>query len=74
MNYKLNRANPEAESLAARLDEIRMPAYERLTAQAHLARAELISDWIVAAVRAFQSLFAKRASTCSRLARTGQGS
>jgi hypothetical protein len=32
-----------------------MPAYERLAAQAHLARAEAISDLIVAAVRAIES-------------------
>ena len=33
-----------------------MPAYERLTARAHLARAEEISDVIVAAIRALQSI------------------
>ena len=42
--------------LSARLDDIRMPAYERLTARGHLARAEEISDLIVSALRALQSL------------------
>ena len=41
--------------LSARLDDIRMPAYERLTASAHLARAEAISDLIVAAIRVLRS-------------------
>jgi hypothetical protein len=53
MNYNLSRTNPP--SLGARLREIHMPAYERLAAQAHLARAEAISDLIVAAVRAIES-------------------
>ena len=56
MNYKLKRTNPEADALYARLNEIQMPAYERLTAQAHLARAEAISDLIVAVVRALKSV------------------
>ena len=34
-----------------------MPAYERLAAQAHLARAEAIADLIVAAIKAVESLF-----------------
>ena len=36
--------------------EIRMPAYERLAAQAHLARAEAIADLIVAAIQGGKSL------------------
>jgi len=55
MNRKLSRTNAGA-TLQRRLDEINMPSYERLTAQAHLARAEAISDLIVAGVRAVQSL------------------
>jgi hypothetical protein len=54
MRNELKSAN--ACDLSARLDDIQMPAYERLTARAHLARAEAISDLIVAAVRALQSL------------------
>lgn len=54
MNETLKRA--QAGDLFARLDEIRMPAYERLTARAHLARAEEISDLLVAAIRALQSI------------------
>jgi hypothetical protein len=45
-----------ASNLSARLDDIQMPAYERLTARAHLARAEEISDLIVNAIRALQSV------------------
>lgn len=59
MNYKFKRTNPETDALYARLDEIRMPSYERLSAKAHLARAEAISDLIVAVVRALKSV-AKR--------------
>ena len=54
MNYNLSRTKATS-NLEARLREIRMPAYERLTAQAHLARAEAIADLIVAAVRALES-------------------
>ena len=54
MSNELKRA--KACDLSARLDDIRMPAYERLTARAHLARAEEISDLIVAAIRALQSV------------------
>ena len=53
MKHDLSRTNAD---LQARLNEIGLPAYERLAAQAHLARAEAISDFIVAAVRAVQSL------------------
>ena len=42
--------------LSARLDDIQMPAYERLTARAHLARAEEISDLIVGAICALQAV------------------
>ena len=60
MSNELKRA--KANDLSARLDEIQMPAYERLTARAHLARAEEISDLIVAAIRALRSV-AKALST-----------
>ena len=55
MNYNLSRTKASSD-LEARLLEIRMPEYERLTAQAHLARAEAIAGLIVAAVRGMQSL------------------
>jgi len=55
VNYNLSRTNAGV-SVEACLREIRMPPYERLAAQAHLARAEAISDLIVAAVRAVESL------------------
>jgi len=54
MSNELKR--DKASDLSARLDEIQMPAYERLTARAHLARAEEISDLVVAAIRALQSV------------------
>lgn len=65
MSNALKRAC--ACDLSARLDDIQMPSYERLTARAHLARAEAISELIVAAVRALQSL--ARALTRLRLRR-----
>ena len=55
MNDNLSRTKA-CSNLEARLREIRMPEYQRLTAQAHLARAEAIADLIVAAVRAMKSL------------------
>ena len=42
--------------LQQRLDEIRMPSYERLLAHAHLARAEAIADVIVRAVNGLKAL------------------
>jgi hypothetical protein len=61
------RTRSSHEALSARLEEIRMPASERLAARAHLASAEAISDLIVAAVRALQSV--ARALTARRLRR-----
>ena len=42
--------------LQERLNEIRMPSYERLVAQAHLERAEVIADLIAAAIHAPKAL------------------
>jgi len=42
--------------LQQRLGEIQMPSYERLVAQAHLARAEAIVDLIVGAVNGLKTL------------------
>jgi hypothetical protein len=55
MKRNLSRTKADLQ-LHGRLNEIRMPSYERLIAQAHLARAEAISDLIVAAIRGIQSL------------------
>ena len=52
----MNNESRRACDLSARLDQIHMPAYERLTARAHLARAEEISELIVAAIRAVQAM------------------
>lgn len=65
MSDELKRA--PASDLSARLDDIQMPAYERLTARAHLARAEEISDLVVAAIRAIQ--YVAKALTTRRLRR-----
>jgi len=51
VKMKLNRTNADRELLRARLEEINMPSYERLIAQAHLERAEVLSDLIVAVAR-----------------------
>jgi hypothetical protein len=42
--------------LQQRLDEIQMPSYERLVAQAHLAKAEAIADLVVRAVNGLKAL------------------
>ena len=52
MSYK---KTPD-DLLQQRLDEIQMPSYERLVAQAHLARAEAIADVIVRAVNGLKAL------------------
>jgi predicted MarR family transcription regulator len=52
MSYKRARDG----LLQQRLDEIQMPSYERLVAQAHLARAEAIADVIVRAVNGLKAL------------------
>jgi predicted MarR family transcription regulator len=52
MSYK---KTPD-DLLQQRLDEIQMPSYERLVAQAHLARAEAIADLIVGAVNGLKAL------------------
>jgi len=56
MKTKLNRTNADRDILRARLDAINMPSYERLTAQAHLERAEVIADLIVAVARKVKAL------------------
>lgn len=56
MKTMLNRTNSDRDLLRARLDEIVMPSYERLTAQAHLERAEVIADLIVAVARKVKAL------------------
>ena len=58
--------------LQERLNEIRMPSYERLVAQAHLARAEVIADLIAAALHAPKTLARAVAQWRSRtLAKVG---
>ena len=54
MSYDRNSAGNRL--LQQRLNEIRMPPYERLVARAHLARAEAIADLIGAAIRAPKAL------------------
>lgn len=56
MEKKLNRTNPERDLLRARLNAISMPSYERLIAQAHLERAEVLTDLIVAVARKVKAL------------------
>lgn len=55
MDEYLNRTKPYS-ALEARLREIDLPPYERLAAQAHLARAEALSDAIVGTARGIRSL------------------
>ena len=56
MSNRLPRTRSSNDLLYTRLDQIRMPAYERLAAEAHLASAEAITDLIVASIRALQSV------------------
>ena len=59
MENKMNRTNPDLDILYSRLNEIRMTPYERLTAEAQLARAEAIAELLV-----------RTAHTVKKLART----
>ena len=56
MSNRLPRTRSSNDLLYTRLNEIRMPAYERRVAEAHLASAEAITDVVVAAIRALQSV------------------
>lgn len=56
MSNPLERTRSPNDLVYTRLNEIRMPAYQRLAAEAHLASAEAITDLIVAAIRALQSV------------------
>jgi hypothetical protein len=49
MSY--NRTVSGRSLLQERLNEIQMPSYERLAAQAHLARAEAIANLIVGGIQ-----------------------
>jgi hypothetical protein len=56
LSNPLERTRSSNDLWHTRLNEIRMPAHERLAAEAHLASAEAITDLIVAAIRALQSV------------------
>lgn len=51
MKPNVNKSNAGLKAIEARLDEIRMPSYERMLAKAHLARAEAVADLIVGVAR-----------------------
>ena len=61
MTNRIRGTNSRCLNLQERLDQIQMPSYERLAAQAHLARAEAIAELIAAGIRKMGSLahFAK---------------
>ena len=67
MSNRLPRTCSANDLLYTRLNEIRMPAYERLVAEAHLASAEAITDVVVAAIRPLQSV--RKALAARRLRR-----
>ena len=56
MTSRIRGTNSRCVNLQERLNEIQMPSYERLTAQAHLARAEAIAELIAAGIRKVASL------------------
>ena len=63
MQYRLSKPNPEVAQLAALLERVRMPEYERLRARAHLDRAEAVADLLArawTAVRSMSSAFVVR--------------
>lgn len=60
MERKLNRTNRELGTLIERLKEVRMPEYERLAAEAHLARAEAIADLLVRAAGTLKAVARRR--------------
>lgn len=47
----------DIEFLLRRIDEVRMGEYERMRAKAHLARAEAVADFLVAAAGALGRIF-----------------
>ena len=61
MTSRIRGTNSRGMSLQERLDQVQMPSYQRLTAQAHLARAEAIAELIAAGIHKVGSLahFAK---------------
>ena len=54
------KRSKELESLAHRLDEMRMSDHDRIRARAHLERAEAIADLLAALVGTIRRLFRKR--------------
>ena len=56
MTNRIRGTNSRSISLQERLDQIQMPSYQRLTAQAHLARAEAIAELIAAGIHKVGSL------------------
>jgi hypothetical protein len=56
MTDRLSKTSAEPAEISALLDRVQMPDYERLSAQAHLARAEAIADLMVRAGSAMRSL------------------
>jgi hypothetical protein len=51
MSKSISNSNSELDALTARLKEIRMPSYERIHAEAQLARAEALAEAIATAAR-----------------------
>ena len=56
MNGEFSKTNDEFESISARLREVRMTEHDRLIAQAHLMRAQAISNLLVALGRGLKAL------------------
>ncbi len=50
MSSVISKSKPEGETPYDRLQQIRMGAYDRILAQAHLARAEVMADVLMAMV------------------------
>ncbi len=64
MEPNVSNSNQQKNDLAQRLEEIRLSDYERLSARAHLARAEALAAgfaWMVQAVRRLFRAPARRA-------------
>ena len=55
------RTNPALEALYARLDEIQMSPADRLNARAALAQADVLADFILAALDLAKRLFGAHA-------------
>jgi hypothetical protein len=59
VSRKISKSNASIASMQARLDEVRMSGHMRLQAEAHLARAEALADFLGALAAGVDRLLRK---------------